>query len=341
MASRVRLRRRSFPAIGALWATIASLALLVPGAAGAATIVNGGFESGDLTGWSQSNNPSEDAGRWFAYTGTESPLNPGTVQAPPEGNFAAISDQLGPGVHVLYQDIVVEPANTQSLTMLLYYNSVPLETPEPETLSIGVSNQQYRVDLVRPSAPIESVDPADVLAPIFGTKTGDPEDQTPFRRTVDLAPFAGQTVRLRFAEAHNNGPMRAGVDSVAILGDPPSPPPPSPPAPIAIPPSNTIVVGKLVRNLNKGTAKLAVRLPGAGVLRATDARAKKPKLLRQATVQVAGPGAVKLALKPTGAGRAALAREGKLVVRVALAFTPTGGTAGKVVVRKVLRLRRG
>jgi hypothetical protein len=345
MASRVRLRRRSFPAIGALWAVIASLVLLVPGAAGAATVVNGGFESGDLTGWSQSNNPSEDAGRWFAYTGTESPLNPGTVQAPPEGSFAAISDQLGPGVHVLYQDIVVEPANTQQLTMLLYYNSVPLETPEPDTLSIGVSNQQYRVDLVRPSAPIESVDPADVLAPIFGTKTGDPEDQAPFRRTIDLALFGGQTVRLRFAEAHNNGPMRAGVDSVAILGDPPLPPSSSPPlispAPIATPPSNAIVVGKLVRNLKRGTAKLAVRLPGAGVLRATDARAKKPKLLKQATVEAAGPGTVKLALKPTGAGRAVLAREGKLAVRVALAFTPTGGTAGKVVVRKVLRLRRG
>ncbi|HEX2096933.1 MAG TPA: hypothetical protein VHF50_06130, partial [Solirubrobacterales bacterium] len=188
-------------------------------------------------------------------------MNPGSVQAPPGGSFAAVSDQLAPGVHVLYQDIAVESGNTQQLTMLLYYNSAPLDTPEPDTLSIGVSNQQYRVDLVRPSAPIESVDAADVLAPIFATKTGDPQDRTPFTRTIDLAPFAGQTVRLRFAKAHNNGSMRAGADSVAVLGDPP----PRPPASLVpgatgllVRPSNAIVVGRLIRNLAKGTAKLRV-----------------------------------------------------------------------------------
>jgi len=337
MASRVRHRTRFFPAIGALSAAIASLALLAPGVAGAATVVNGDFESGTLNGWQLQN--SSPWGSWYAYSGTKSPQNPGIqppVPAPPAGNFAAITDQNNPGSHILYQDIAVEPGNTQQLTMLLYYDSEgPLETPEPSTLStevIGVPNQQYRVDLVRPSAPIESVDAADILAPIFGTKTGDPEIQAPFTRTIDLAPFAGQTVRLRFAEADNGGPLRAGVDSIAVLGAPPPGPP------VLLPPSNAIVVGKLTRNLNKGTAKLKVTVPGPGVLVATDAR-KKGKKLRKATVRPGAAGTIAIPLIANGAGLKILRERNKLPVKVALAFTPTGGAAGQVFVKRALKLK--
>lgn len=320
---------------------MASLAMLAPGSAGAATVVNGGFESGDLSGWSQ--HDSGSPGSWFAYTGTTPPLNagPGPLQPPPAGDFAATSDQLGPGVHILYQDIAVEPASTQQLTMLLYYDSAPPETPSPNTFSLAVSNQQYRVDLVRPAAPIESVAPSDVLAAIFGTETGDPSTKAPTPYTIDLAPFAGQTVRLRLAEANNNGPMRAGVDSVAILGDPPAPPAlgiPGVPSALASLPSNEIVVGKLIRNLSKGTAKLKVEVPGPGVLLATDAR-KKGKKLRKATVRASAAGTIAVPLVANGAGLRILRERSKLRVSGALAFTPTGGTAGKVLVRRALKLK--
>jgi hypothetical protein len=342
MASRVRRRTRSFPAMAALLAAIASLAMLGPGAAGAATVVNGDFESGDLTGWQQQS-PYPDSSSWYAYSGTESPRNPAlpSVPAPPAGSFAAIVDQNAPSQIVLYQDIVVEPGNTQQLSMLLYYDSdEEMETPNPPTLSIGVINQQYRVDLIRPSAPIDSVEPGDVLVNIFGTETGDPEERTAFTRTVDLAPFAGQTVRLRFAQSATNR-LRAGVDSVAILGDPPLPPgpPPAPAAaPAASPPSNAIVVGKFVRNLNKGTAQLKVTVPGPGVLVATDARTKGKKL-RRATVTAAAAGTITVPLIANGAGLRILRDRSKLRVGVALAFTPTGGSAGQVLVQRGLKLK--
>jgi hypothetical protein len=317
--------------------------MLVPGAAGAATVVNGGFESGDLTGWQQQS-PYPDSSRWYAYSGTESPRNPALppVPAPPAGSFAAIVDQNAPSQAVLYQDIAVEPGNTQQLSMLLYYDSdEEMVTPDPPTLSISVINQQYRVDLIRPSAPIYSVEPADLLVPIFGTKTGDPEERAPFARTVDLAPFAGQTVRLRFAQSATNR-LRAGADSVAILGDPPRPqdPPvvPAPPGPPASLPSNAIVVGKLVRNLNKGTAKLKVTVPGPGVLLATDAR-EKGKKLRRASVKASAAGTITVPLVANGAGLRVLRERFKLRVRVGLAFTPTGGTAGQVFVQRSLKLK--
>jgi hypothetical protein len=351
MPSRVRHRTRSFPATGALLAAIASLALLVPGAAGAATVVNGGFESGDLTGWQQQS-PYPDSSSWYAYSGTESPRSPAfpPVPAPPAGSFAAIVDQGPPSQIVLYQDIVVEPGNTQQLSMLLYYNSdEEMKMPDPPTLSLGVINQQYRVDLMRPSAPLDSVAPGDVLAPIFGTKTGDPQVRTPFPQTVELAPFAGQTVRLRFAQSATNR-LRAGVDSVAILGEPPQPPGPSPapagpsapaaapPAPAASPPSNAIVVGKFVPNLKKGTAKLKVSVPGPGVLLAADARAKG-KMLRKASVTTTAAGTLTVPLVASSAGLRILRERSKLRVSVALAFTPTGGTAGQVFVQRALKLK--
>ena len=61
---------------------------------------------------------------------------PRTVIAPPQGNFAAISDEDGPGTHILYQDIALEPGMTHSLSMLVYYQSEePITVPSPDSLS--------------------------------------------------------------------------------------------------------------------------------------------------------------------------------------------------------------
>src|SRR5258708_11820533 len=68
-------------------------------------ITNGGFESG-FSGWSRANQVGSD-GQFFAQTGTASPVNGFTVPAPPQGTTAAMTDALGPGSHVLYQDFLV------------------------------------------------------------------------------------------------------------------------------------------------------------------------------------------------------------------------------------------
>jgi hypothetical protein len=78
------------------------------------------------------------------------------------------------------------------------------------------ANQQYRIDLVGTSAPIDSLAKGDVLANIFHTSPGDPGRRQPTVITSDLSPWEGQTVRIRLANVDNQGPLRAGVDDIRL-----------------------------------------------------------------------------------------------------------------------------
>jgi hypothetical protein len=53
-----------------------------------------------------------------------------------------------------------------------------------------------------------------VLATVFQARPTDPPRLQPTEVTFDLSPWAGQTIRLRFASADNQGPLRAGVDNI-------------------------------------------------------------------------------------------------------------------------------
>jgi hypothetical protein len=325
--------------------------------AGAATVVNGDFESGTLNGWRVVNDPAgEQTGDWYAYTGTILPFgSEPTVPPPPAGNFAAITAQEGKGSHILFQDVALEAAYTHQLSLIAYYDSRfnPPETPEPNTLRVegelDPSNQQYRVDVIKPSASIFSLAPSDVLTTVFATQTGDPEEVGPATYTADLTPFAGQTVRLRFAEVNNQGSLHAGVDNVSIKSTPPSggttppssPPQPSPPSPPATAPptvpANAFAFGRPIVNKKLGTAKLPVALPGPGSVQLLDVK-KTKKEVKAKLVQVSAGGTLQLPIEPTKSGREVLLAEGKLPVKVAVTFTPTGGSAARQTRNLVLKL---
>jgi hypothetical protein len=195
----------------------AAVVLLLPGGARGATVVNGNFETGNLSSWTVVNSGSA-SGNWFAYSGTTSPVSAFTVAAPPQGTFAATTDQTGPGSHILYRDIALEAGATHTLTFTLYYANRAAAFSTPASLSESVvPNQQYRVDLVKPSAPITSVAASDVLANLFQTKVGDPLILAPKAITADLTPYAGQTIRLRFAEVDNQSFFHAAVDDVKVV----------------------------------------------------------------------------------------------------------------------------
>ncbi|MGR9105876.1 MAG: PKD domain-containing protein [Gammaproteobacteria bacterium] len=185
-------------------------------------VVNGGFEDGSLSGWGVVGN---NFGQWYAYSGTSSPLTGRAIAAPPEGLYAATTDQVGAGVRILYQDITVPATGTYYLEFQLYYKNFAAGFFTPASLVAfgGFPNQQYRVDLISPGAPIRSVDPSDVLLNIFQTQVGDPNQIGPTPYSVSLAAFAGQTVRLRFAEVDNVLFFLASVDDVKlVLNEPPT-----------------------------------------------------------------------------------------------------------------------
>lgn len=312
-----------FPVRGFVALIVACTALAAPAGASAATVVNGDFETGNLDGWQTQ--ASQENGDWFAYSGEGL-----GVVAPPSGKFAAITNEIGGDTLILYQDIALEPLYSHQLSLFVYYHSVaPIAVPEPNTLQVGAveDTQQMRVDVIKPTANLESLAPGDILTTVFANKNGDPQDMAPTRLGADLTPFAGQTVRLRVANVIQENVYNASVDGVSITSTPPPPP------------SNAITRGKLTLNKSKGTGKLAINVPGPGTLIAIGKG--KTKKVKRANLTVTAAGTVQLPLKPTAAGRRILNANGKLKTRIDVTFTPSGGTAAtqtyKVTLKKTLK----
>jgi hypothetical protein len=326
----------------------ALLALLAPSAASAANVVNGDFEAGSLKGWHV--HRATEAGNWFAYEGTKAPIGSkrgaDPVQAPPQGTYAATTDEANPDSLILYQDIALEPGFGHRLSLLAYYSSYrPIAIPTPDTLSVdeeslaGQRNQQYRIDVMKPDAPLESIDPADILRTIFRTNTGGPENMAPTKFTADLTPFAGQTVRLRIANAVNQEVFNAGVDAIAIASTPPG----------GTPAHGRLSLGKSRANRKNGTALLPARVPGPGLLKArggggsgsaqaANTTRRHQTLIKPVTVKVAGPGTVMIHLKPTPFARTILRQKHKLRVMVSVTYTPPGEAPQTASRSVVLRL---
>jgi hypothetical protein len=203
--------------------TVAMLGLMAAQSSAAQILVNGGFETGDFTGWTVLNQTgSFDPSDWYIQTGTGSPLNGFPVPAPPEGLFAAMTDQGGPGSHVLYQDFVV-PTNilTATLSFQRFISNQAGDFFTPDSLDYTVSpNQQARVDIITTTADPFSVAAGDVLLNIFQTMAGDPLVSGYTVDSTDLTAFlianAGATLRLRFAEADNQLFFNFGVDDVLL-----------------------------------------------------------------------------------------------------------------------------
>lgn len=337
MSTWVEMRARTL--IGAV-AAIACAALLVPATAGAATVVNGDFESGSLSGWQvQDTGPATKSG-WYVYSGTESPLgeegSEEKLPSPPSGSHAAITDQTGPGSDILYQDVTLEPYWTHQLTMTLFYNNLAGEffIPNPDTLNWtgGPSeteeeqdNQQYRVDVMKPTAPVNSLNPSDILATVFATREGSPESMAPAQFTTDLTPFAGQTVRLRFAMTDNQFFFNAGVDNVSI---------------VSTPPSNAFILGTVSKNRKNGTGKLPVTVPGAGTVTVADVPpAGKAARIKPVTLAATAAGSLTAGLTPTKSARKTLKSKHKLNLKLSIAFTPTGGFAATQTLAAKLQLK--
>ena len=176
---------------------------------------NGGFESGTLEQWVTSER-GEPGDGWSAATGTVSPLSEFTIPAPPRGSWQAVVDQTDPGSHVLYRDIDV--TGELELVLTLWYRNRATRFITPRTLGAFVQpNQQLRIDLVRPTAPVRSMADEDLLATLFRTRVGAPLRIAPRVLRRDLSRFAGQTVRLRIAEVDNQGFFQAGVDAVRLV----------------------------------------------------------------------------------------------------------------------------
>ena len=196
--------------------------------------------------------------------------------------------------------------------------------------------------MLKAGASPTSLAPGDILAtPYASTPSVLPTGIPWTHLTADLSPYAGQTVRVRIAVVDNEYYLNAGVDNVKIET-------------VTPPPSNAFKFGKLTKNAKKGSATLTVNVPGPGVLELASAggkkakasvarrqgpkKPKKPVKVAKKTVAAAGP--VKLAVKPTSAALKYLKAKGSLRAKVAVTFTPAGGSANTVTKTVVLKLTK-
>jgi len=288
--------------------TVALLAL--PVVARANLVTNGDFETGNLSGW-QTQDTS--GGLWEAYSGT---LLDGMfpVPAPPQGSFAAITEEGDPSQLFLYQDVTLPPQGAAiGLSMFAYYTAYA-DIVSPDDLS-AFPNEQYRIDVMKPSAPIDSVASGDILATVFRTVAGDPLSLGPTKKTADLSAFAGQTVRLRLANVVTEDEMNAGADAVLI---------------------STLTLGKPKPNEGNGTAKLPVTVTDPGTVTLTGKGVKRRSAPSSKAVSTGG-GKVKLLVKPKGKTESKLNQSGKASVKVTVTYTPNGGSP--ITKKKKLKLK--
>src|SRR5262249_31194109 len=83
------------------------------GLATAELVTNGGFETGDFTGWTVSSTPGS---AWHINNGTFDPEGPATPLAPIAGSFDAVFSQTGGSTGLLSEAFVV-PTNVVSATL--------------------------------------------------------------------------------------------------------------------------------------------------------------------------------------------------------------------------------
>ncbi|MDQ2675223.1 MAG: hypothetical protein M3Y34_00305 [Actinomycetota bacterium] len=211
---------------GSAFGAFTALALAAP--------PNGNFERGDFTGWEvfdeggELDRRAEATGEWQVYEGKLKagglvPRGPAPEEtklaAPPQGTFAAGFISNGPGSHMLHR--VLQADGKSQLSLQLTFNNTADDFYVQDTLSSeppfrGPSefqNQQLRIDLLEPDAPVGTLDKEDLIDTIFRTRPGDKRKRDWFKLKT---PVKGGEFRLRIAEVDNEAPFGVGVDAVKL-----------------------------------------------------------------------------------------------------------------------------
>ena len=220
-------------AAAAAFGVVAALAMAAP--------TNGGFEKGTFQGWERVDESGGDApprdtstGAWQIYSGklrlSEGPPPPKRglggegpdvkLDEPPQGQYAAGLGSTGPGTHILHR--VISVSGRQQLSLQLSYWNTAQDFYVQDYLSADppfrrggdeFSNQQLRIDLMEPDAPIASLESEDIVKTIFRTKPGDKRRRD--YATVKAGVNAGE-YRLRIAEVDNESNFFVGIDAVKL-----------------------------------------------------------------------------------------------------------------------------
>jgi hypothetical protein len=211
---------------------VSCIALSSPANAQTQLITNGGFETGDFTGWSalcqlgcqNSANGGSDGGL-FVENNTTSPLSGETNAGPAAGRWFALSDQLGPGAYSLSQAITVAAGATSVILSWDMFANDYDNGPIPGPLDFtGAAVEYATADLMNGTANSFSTAPADVLAnyyegqgPNGSGANGVVNGWTHYTEDITSLVDGGGTFLVRFGEVDNQSFFNMGVDNVSVL----------------------------------------------------------------------------------------------------------------------------
>jgi hypothetical protein len=183
---------------------ILSVALLAgTNAMASQLIVNGGFETGDFTGWSASG-VGGSGNNFYISSSTSAPVSGFALPGPASGSFFAVSDQNGPGYQTLAQDFTTQAGGIYNLSYDMFVSSHS---------GFDSSNQFSRVDILSAG---------NVIANLY---LGAPNDTAYTSYSFDITSFVGGggNYQLRFLSLQNNYFQEQGVDNVSLTGTVPEP----------------------------------------------------------------------------------------------------------------------
>jgi hypothetical protein len=202
---------------------------------GAATpielITNGDFETGTFLGWTVSD-LAVGSGTWLIdVPGSTTPFSDlPTVGSAANESFYAVTDQSGPGTHVLSQTFVAPASSSVILAFDMFandWNAGPLFSGNGLDHT-GGANQFATVDILVDGASVFDTG-AGVLANYYlGVDPGvDPNAFTSYLFDITSLVGGGGTFQLRFGETDNQSYFNMGVDNVSIAAEPAAVPEPA------------------------------------------------------------------------------------------------------------------
>ena len=165
-------------------------------------ILNGGFETGELTAWTREDT---GVGAWVINNGTFDPESADGPLPPRSGSFSALARQQSSGRHALYQDVFIPSGAT--FATLRWADRIRNHAPE------YAANQQFRVEIRNQFNAVQQV--------VLATAPGQSLLNDWTNRMADLGAYRGQFIRVAFVVEDSLGHLNVHLDDVSVdLGSP-------------------------------------------------------------------------------------------------------------------------
>jgi len=181
---------------------------------------NGGFETGDFSGWFAVT-ASDTEGTIEVISDSIAPLSGGNTTNPSEGSFHAITGQTGPGAYSISQGFAI-PTDALSLTLTfdLFAVSNAGFADAGSFDFMGAPNQHARVDILSAGADPFDLDSVvmNVVAPLV---SGDFANTMYTSYTIDLSDLVGvaSSFVLNFGQVDNLSFFSTGIDNVSLTAE--------------------------------------------------------------------------------------------------------------------------